>query len=92
MLGLAAGAACARSPSPPIRATGLDEHGRFVTATVVREIPTRMRTVVNNIYVRRKVEIDDPVRRRVGDLPGRAADALRDGHLAVARATRSRCA
>lgn len=43
-----------------IRSIGLDERGRAVTATVVREIPTRMRTVVNNIYVRRKVEIDIP--------------------------------
>jgi hypothetical protein len=42
------------------RTIRLDEHGRLVTATVVREVPTRMTTVVNNIYVRRKVELDIP--------------------------------
>jgi hypothetical protein len=43
-----------------VRTIRLDERGRLVTATVVRELPTRMRTVVNNIYVRRKVELDIP--------------------------------
>jgi hypothetical protein len=43
-----------------IRAIGLDERGRLVTASIVREIPTKMRTVVNNLYVRRKVELDIP--------------------------------
>jgi hypothetical protein len=43
-----------------VRTIRLDERGRRVTATVVREIPTAMRTVVNNIYVRRKVELDIP--------------------------------
>lgn len=42
------------------RTIRLDEQGRLVTATVVREVPTRMTTVVNNIYVRRKVELDIP--------------------------------
>jgi hypothetical protein len=42
------------------RTIRLDEHGRLVTATVVREVPTRMTTVVNNIYVRRKLELDIP--------------------------------
>jgi hypothetical protein len=43
-----------------VRTIRLDERGRLVSATVVREVPTRMRTVVNNIYVRRKVELDIP--------------------------------
>lgn len=43
-----------------LRTIRLDEHGRLVTATIVREIPTRMTTVVNNIYVRRRVELDIP--------------------------------
>jgi hypothetical protein len=43
-----------------VRTIRLDERGRLVTATVVREVPTTMRTVVNNIYVRRKVELDIP--------------------------------
>ena len=43
-----------------VRTIRLDERGRLVTATVVREIPTKMTTVVNNIYVRRRVELDIP--------------------------------
>jgi len=43
-----------------VRTIRLDERGRLVTATVVREVPTKMRTVVNNIYVRRKLELDIP--------------------------------
>jgi hypothetical protein len=52
-----AAAAVAASATSDIR---LDEHGRLVTATVVRELPTTMTTVVNNIYVRRRVELDIP--------------------------------
>jgi hypothetical protein len=43
-----------------VRTIRLDERGRLVTATVVREVPSRTTTVVNNIYVRRKVELDIP--------------------------------
>jgi hypothetical protein len=43
-----------------LRSLRLDLHGRLVTATVVREIPTRFTTVVNNIYVRRKAELEIP--------------------------------
>ncbi len=43
-----------------IRTIRLDQGGRLVTATIVGEVPTRIRTVVNNIYVRRKVELDIP--------------------------------
>ena len=59
LIGLAAGIA-ALVAFLSVRTIRLDERGRLVTATVVREIPTRMRTVVNNIYVRRKVELDIP--------------------------------
>jgi hypothetical protein len=46
-----------------VRALGtarLDMYGRLVTATVVREVPTTFNTVVNNIYVRRKAELEIP--------------------------------
>jgi hypothetical protein len=59
LLGLAAAAAVLVAFTA-IRTIRLDERGRLVTATIVREIPTRMRTVVNNVYVRRKVELDIP--------------------------------
>jgi hypothetical protein len=53
-----------------IRAIGLDERGRLVTASIVREIPTKMRTVVNNLYVRRKVELDIPTTDGTGTYRG----------------------
>jgi hypothetical protein len=53
-----------------IRAIGLDERGRLVTASIVREIPTRMRTVVNNLHVRRKVELDIPTADGTGTYRG----------------------
>jgi hypothetical protein len=53
-----------------IRAIGLDERGRLVTASIVREIPTKMRTVVNNLYVRRKVELDIPTADGTGTYRG----------------------
>lgn len=59
LLGLAAAAAVLVAVTA-IRSIRLDEGGRLVTATIVREIPTRMRTVVNNVYVRRKVELEIP--------------------------------
>jgi hypothetical protein len=59
LLGVAA-AAAALVAVTAVQSIRLDERGRLVTATVVREVPTRMRTVVNNIYVRRKVELDIP--------------------------------
>lgn len=56
-----------------IRTIRLDEGGRLVTAVIVREIPTRMRTVVNNIYVRRKVELDIPTADGAGTYRGTMA-------------------
>lgn len=55
-----AAAAAVGVAATALRVIRLDEHGRLVTATVVREVPGRMTTVVNNIYVRRKVELDIP--------------------------------
>lgn len=43
-----------------LRTVRLDVHGRLVTATVLREVPTSFNTVVNNIYVRRKAELEIP--------------------------------
>jgi hypothetical protein len=56
-----------------VRTIRLDEDGRFVTATVVRELPTRIQTVVNNIYVRRKVELDIPTADGTGTYRGEMA-------------------
>ena len=69
LVALAAGTAAAVAFFS-VRSIRLDERGRFVTATVVREIPTRMRTVVNNVYVRRKVEIDIPTADGTGTYRG----------------------
>jgi len=43
-----------------LRAVRLDEHGRQVTATVIRVLPNRMNTVINNVYIRRRVLLDIP--------------------------------
>ena len=43
-----------------LRAVRLDEEGRQVTATVVKVLPTRMNTVINNVYIRRRVLLDIP--------------------------------
>lgn len=53
-----------------VRTIGLDERGRLVTARVVRELPTSLRTVVNNVYVRRKVELDIPTPDGAGTYRG----------------------
>ncbi|MBJ7359154.1 hypothetical protein [Nocardioides sp.] len=69
LLVLAAGAAVAVAVAAT-SAIRLDEHGRLVTAVVVREVPTRMTTVVNNIHVRRKVELDIPAADGSGSYRG----------------------
>lgn len=69
LLGVAALAAVAVAVTA-VRTIGLDEGGRLVTARIVREVPTRMRTVVNNIYVRRKVELEIPTADGTGTYRG----------------------
>jgi hypothetical protein len=65
-----AAAAAAGVAATATRTIRLDERGRLVTATVVREVPTRMTTVVNNIYVRRRVELDIPAADGTGTYRG----------------------